>query len=148
VVNLHAIFILYGKRSEVDLLIRDMEAQKHVLQLYKKEKEEVKEKQQIWIQGQVRLLPFGIYEYIFPREDVDLVLNTLNFDGDYDKYINPLKKFIIRNIIKCEKIPEYNKDKKLLWIKDNVAVIPIGIKKDDDIIDTSPFYKGWHHEGI
>lgn len=140
---MHAIFIPYGKRSEVELLLRDMEAQKHLLIMTKGE-----EKSGRYIQGQVRLLPFGVYEYIFPKEDMDVVLHTLDFDSNRYR-LGKLKLAFIRKIVSCEKIPEYKKDKYYLWIKENVTIIPIGVRYDDDgYIETSGEYEGFSHECI
>lgn len=140
---MHAIFIPYGKRSEVELLLRDMEAQKHLLTLRKTEEKT----KGLWIQGQIRLLPFGIVEYVFPKEDMDLVLNTLDFQTDRYELGN-IKKLILQKIVKCEPIPEYKKDKNYLWIKDNVNIIPIGIRHDTDITDPAGPNQGWTHEAI
>lgn len=123
---MHFIFMPYGKRSEVELLLRDMEAQKHFLKF--------EEGGGTYIQGQVRFLPFGVMEYVFPKEDKDLVLHTLIDESD--RY--SLGKFVltfIRKMIKCDAIPEYKKDKQLLWIKDNVNIIPIGVREDNNIFD-------------
>jgi hypothetical protein len=139
---MHAIFIPYGKRTEVELLLRDMEAQKHILPCTKGE-----EKKGIYIQGQVRLLPFGVCEYVCPKEDMDVVLHTLDFDKDRYK-LGDVKKFILRKMIKCEVIPEYKKEKQFLWIKQNVNIIPIGVIYDGEITDPSGEMQGWTHEAI
>jgi len=124
---MHAIFIPYGKKSEVELLIRDMEAQKHYLINTDGSGQ--------WIQGQIRLMPFGVYEYVFPKEDMDSVLYTLDFETD--RYgLGNLKKTFLRKFIKCEKIPKYKKEKYYLWIKDNVSIIPIGVRYDEEIFDS------------
>ena len=139
---MHFIFIAYGKRSEVELLFRDMEAQKHQLKLYKGKKTKT-----IWMQGQVRLLPFGVYEYICPKEDADIVLHTLDFTQD--RYsLGKLKLGVLRKLIKCEKIPKYKTDHHYLWIKENVTIIPLGIRKDLMHIDAGGENKGWEHEAI
>jgi hypothetical protein len=123
---MHAIFMPYGKRAEVELLLRDMEAQKHFLPF--------KEGGGCWIQGVIRSLPFGVYEYIFPRADKDLVLHTLDFDSN--RYsLNKIVLSFIRKAIKADAIPQYEKTKHFLWIKDNVNIIPIGIREDIDFYD-------------
>ena len=100
---MHFVFIPYGMRSEVELFVRDMEAQKHKLFMTKGKK-----KQFTWIQGQVRLLPFGIMEYVCPKDDADTVLNTLQFaENRYD--VGAFKLGIMRKMIKVEKIPKYEK---------------------------------------
>jgi len=140
---MHAVFIPYGKRSEVELLLRDMDAQKHYIPMWKGKK-----KKGIWIQSQVRLLPFGVYEYIFPKEDMDIVLTTLKFNEvKYDLGI--IKTTLIKKALKVKKIPEFKKERKYLWIKDNVNIIPLGIREDVNIIDSTPGENfGWEHEAI
>lgn len=139
---MHFIFILYGKRSEVELLLRDMDAQKHKLIMWKGNK-----KKTIWIQGQVRALPFGIMEYVCPKEDADTVLNTLDFDNKRYE-IGAFRLGVMRKLIQCDKIPEYKKETHYLWVKDNVNIIPLGIREDGEYTDPSGMYKGWTHEAI
>lgn len=136
---MHIVFIAYGKRNEVEWMLRDMEAQKHPWPMWKGKK-----KQSIWIQGQVRVLPLGIYEYVFPREDKDKVLNTLIKSGNYDKILGKLKLLFIKKIYKLKEIPEFKKDFKYLWITENVGIIPIGIHEDVDLTNK----EGWTHEAI
>ena len=139
---MHAIFIPYGKRSEVELLLRDMDAQKHKLLLTKGNKKKI-----VWIQGQVRLLPMGVYEYVFPKEDKDLVLSTLDFKSK--RYnLGKLKLTFLRKMVRAEPIPEFSEKQKLLWIKDNVNIIPIGIRTDGEFTDPYGENKGWTHEAI
>lgn len=137
---MHFAFIPYGERREVELLLREMEAQKHYLKLWKGEKEKF-----IALQGQVRFLPFGVYEYVFPREDLDRVLSTLIQE---DRYLTNFKKTILRKALKMDKIPEYNDKEIYLWIQENVNIIPIGIKEDKDIVDPLEEHRGWTHEAI
>ncbi len=118
---MHFIFMPYGKRDEVELLLRDMEAQKHFLKF--------KEGGGRWIQAQIRALPFGVYEYIAPQDDADTILHTLDFDGN--RYgLSGLVLAFLRSFIKCEKIPKYKKDKYYLWVKDNVNIISLGVRYD------------------
>ena len=141
---MHIVFIPYGKIEEVELMLADMRAQKHRLKITKG-----KQTKYVWIQSQVRVLPFGVYEYVCPKEDMDAVLHTLNFNND--RYnLGKLKRGFLRKMVKCEKIPEYKTDNQYLWIKGNVTIIPIGVRYDaEDLIDTTEGeYKGWKHEAI
>jgi hypothetical protein len=139
---MHFAFIPYGKKSEVELLISDMEAQKHILKMWKDV--EVKN---IWIQGQVRVLPFGIYEYVFPREDLDIVLNT--FSANENRYQIPKIALVpIKKFLSLKKIPEFKKDKVMLWVREHVNIVPLGIREDFNIIDNLETYRGWEHEAI
>lgn len=127
---MHFSFIPYGKRSEVELLLRDMEAQKHYLKLDNGKK--------VPIQGQVRVLPFGIIEYVCPKEDQYLVLNTLqSVENPYN-----LPRIIISTIRKIlglkfkKKVFDIDNAQKYLWIKDNVSIIFLGIREDGEIFDS------------
>lgn len=140
---MHIVFIPYGKRSEVELLLCDMDAQKHQLPMTKGKK-----KQAMWIQGQVRLLPMGLYEYVCPVADGDTVLNTLDYRNT--KYnLGILKLALLKKIAQYEKIPEYSKAHKYLWIKQNVNVLILGVRYDKmDFVAENREYKGWTHEAI
>lgn len=140
---MHVAFVPYGKRSEVELLLCDMDAQKHQLPMWKGKK-----KQYIWIQGQVRQLPFGVHEYVCPKEDMNKVLTTLGFAGNYENLLGMFKLFLIKNALKLKEIPDFKKDKVYLWVKDNVNIIPLGIKEDPDLLNHTGKYKGWTHEAI
>ncbi len=138
---MHILFIPYGKRSEVELLFRDMEAQKHKLLMWKGKK-----KRYIWIQGAVRQLPLGIYEYICPKEDMDTVLYTLDFETD--RYNLGWKLGFLRKLIRCKKIPDYQKEHHYLWIRENVTIIPLGLREDVEFTDDKGESKGWTHEAL
>lgn len=140
---MHAVFIPYGKKEWVDLFVREMQAQKHQLRIHKKGKKDKIE----WINSQVRILPFGFMEYVFPKEDRDVVLTTLNF-GNKSHYLSRARAAFIRKLLKLKKIPKYKSDINFLWIRDHVSIIPIGIKEDSDIVEPQGEYKGWEHEGI
>lgn len=140
---MHFVFIPYGKRSEVELLLRDMEAQKHKVWMTKGKK-----KQFSWQQGVVRVLPLGAYEYIFPKEDIDTVLNTLMPKRKNEKYELGLRKFMIRRLFKCEAVPDFKRENYYLWIKDHVHIIPIGVRYDEELIETEGIFKGWTHEAL
>jgi hypothetical protein len=117
----------YGKRSEVELLLRDMEAEKFFMPF--------KEGGGVFIQGNLRLLPFGVYEYVVPKEYLDIVLHTLDFNTN--RYgINKFILSFLRKAIHADAIPTYEKTKYFRWIKDNVNIIPIGIRADCEIFDS------------
>lgn len=139
---MHAIFIPYGKIEEVELMLNDMKAQKHKLVMTKG-----KQTKYLWIQSQIRLLPFGVMEYVFPKEDMDTVLHTLNFNSDRYK-LGGFKLAFIRKMVNADKIPEYKTKQHYLWIRDNVNIIPIGMRDDEEFTDTKGPYKGWTHEAI
>lgn len=150
---MHAIFIPYGKKEHVDNFFRDLQAQKYKLKMWKG-----KEVKHVWIEGQLRFCPFGVYEHIFPREEMDVVLTTLKFKtaphtGEpkfNDRYdLGKVKLTILRKALKAKPAPDFKTDKAYLWLRDFVEIIPIGIREDDDIVDDTPGENfGWTHEAI
>ena len=151
---MHVSFIPYGHRQWLEWTLREMEATKFPAVLYKKDKR-VKggyKKKWEWRQGCIRILPGGIYEYVFPKEGRDLVLKTLGFDvkvKDTTYGMSNTKKAIIRKIIGHKKIKPFNTDvKKLNWYMRHVSIIPIGERMDGEFTDPEGENKGWTHEGI
>lgn len=154
---MHAIFIPYGIKECVDLLAREMQSQKFKLNSTSPDGQQQKG---MWIQGSLRILPFGVWEYIFPKEYMDLVLTTLRFQPSENKntkgkrfnydYISPLKVNILRKMLKASKIPKFKTDLNLIWIMQHVSIIPIGIREDGDILEpvTNPEIPLWKHEAI
>ena len=149
---MHISFIPYGKRDLVERMLRDMDAQKTLIRMRKDGKEKG-----LWVQAQVRMLPFGIYEYICAKEDRDIVLATLD-EGHHDDYIPLEFKYfgfnidamdILRKITHSNPIPkDYKKDQKFMWLRENVDITLIGIKDDPDIVGTGTIDGGWTHEAI
>ena len=139
---MHVSFIPYGKREHVERGLRDMEAQKHILPMYKDDKVNG-----IWIDGAVRLMPFGIVEYVFPKEDLDKVLTTLRFK-DPIPYNMQIQISILRKALKYKKAPKFSTEKKYMWNLEHVSILPIGIREDKEIIGKEKLDNGWRHEAI
>lgn len=151
---MHISFIPYGKRDLVERLLRDMEAQKTRLPMTKDGQTKY-----LWIQAQVRQLPFGIYEYICAREDRDIVLATFSVETrHHNDYIPPEVSYlgmkinvmkILRMMTHSQPPPkDYDKKQKFLWIMENVDITLIGIKEDTDIVGSAELDNGWTHEAI
>jgi hypothetical protein len=121
-----------------------MEAQKHKLIMHKKGEKD----KSIYIQGQVRNLPMGIIEYVFPREDRDIVLTSLKFNLGDRRMPGWFQMKMLRKIAGCYPAPDFKKDRTYLWITEHVFIIPIGIKDDEDLVDDKEGAKGWTHEAI
>jgi len=141
---MHVSFISYGERSCVERMFRDMESQKHLMPMTKGKK-----KQSVWLNGQIRLLPFGVYEYIFPKESLDIVLNTLQ-EANTKHGINfkaPIYA-LLRAGLKLKKIPKYDTEQKYQWSKLFVSIVVLGIREDDEIIGSYIDDLGWTHEGL
>jgi len=139
---MHASFIPYGKRECGERCIREMEAQKHLLPMHKGD-----ETKSIYIDGQVRVCPFGIYEYVFPKEDKDLVLSSLAFNKKVP-YAMELKAKMLRRLLNYKKAPKFVDGKKYLWNRHDVAIIPIGVRYDRDTVGDCVLDDGFTHEAI
>ena len=99
------------------------------------------------ISGHLRIMPFGVYEYVFPKEYKDIVLNT--FGACEDRYnLGKVKLFMLRKALKLDKIPEYKSKEKFTWLQENVNIIPLGIREDVNIIDEKGPLQGWEHEAL
>lgn len=147
---MHFLFLPYGARQRVEWMLRDMEAQKFPMPMWKLDKKGVKQQKIAWINGQVRVLPGGIMDYVFTREHLDHVLNTLIIPGEQNRYKIPkLYWTMAKNVFKIKAVPkDYAKKERFLWTKTGVNVIPIGIKEDADIVGIHLEDKGWTHEAI
>lgn len=137
----------YGNRVLVDYFLNIMNAQMHKLPMWKG-----KEKGFTWMRGALRLLPFGMYEYVFPREDLDFVLNTLSRNsGQYE--LGNLKMSMLRKIVHAKPIPKFKKDKKFLWYdeltEETINILLIGIREDVEQKEPEDKpYACWTHEAI
>ncbi len=143
---MHVSFIPYGERSGVERLLREMESQKHLMPMVKG-----KQHKGVWIPGQIRELPLGIKEYVFPKESLNRVLRTLDAYG-YGEHGISFKKLaypFLRKLLKLKPIPEYDeKGEKYLWTKTFVTMIALGIREDGEIIGQHIDDKGWKHEAL
>ena len=81
------------------------------------------------------LEPVQLYRYVFPKEALPLVVNTL---GGHNKPIpNGLKtqSWALRKALNLQKIPDIPKtDVKMPISQDHTQIIPIGIKEDPERI--------------
>jgi len=152
---MHFAFIPYGIKNFVDFIIEDFNHRYLPLRIYK----EGEQDKFLLMQLQIRILPFGIYELIFPKEFKDEILSALipNTDNEYYSRlqkkvlsINPLgilRRFLhLEPILEFKKIPhpnfpipEYTKF---------VSIIPIGIREDGEITEIEGEFKDWKHEAI
>lgn len=146
---MHIIFIPYGERSGVNRLLNEMEAQKHKLFMTKGKK-----KKMTWINGQIRYLPFGIVEYVVPKESLDMVLTTFsatqsaNTESNYGVSFKRLVYPTIRKLLKIKKIPEYKTTLQYMWTRTFVSIIVLGIREDGKIVGNYVDDKGWTHEAL
>ena len=143
---MHVSFIPYGERGCVERLLREMEAQKHILPMTKGKK-----KGTMRIGGQIRELPFGLKEYVFPKESLDIVLRTFNASAQGEYGIN-FKRMIFptfRKLLKLKPIPKYEeKGGTYMWNKMFVSTVVLGIREDGEVVGEFPDDKGWTHEAL
>ena len=143
---MHVSFIPYGERSCVERMLRDMESQKHLMPMTKGKKNKG-----VWLPGQVRELPLGIKEYVFPKESLDMVLRTLGDSGhgDYGIIFKRLAYPFLRKLLKLKPVPKYEKEgETYLWGKVFVSVVVIGIREDGEVVGQFIDDKGWTHEAL
>lgn len=155
---MHACFIPYGKKECLDIFLRDMAAQKLPLRYFK----EGEEDKLMYIDCQVRILPFGIWEFVFPKEYMDSVLTTLKFHKNLKNLPYELDKEIsifgfkikpleyLKKYLRIVDPPEFKTDKTLLWMGDNVSIIPLGIRYEGEkpVTEVAGDLAGWSHERI
>lgn len=144
---MHVSFIPYGERSCVERMLRDMESQKHLMPMTKG-----KRHRGAWIPGQIRDLPFGVKEYVFAKESLDMVLRTLNATRTDSSYKVSFKRLVLptlRKLLKLKLIPKYDKKGDIyLWGKAFVDVVVIGIREDGEVVGVYIDDKGWTHEAL
>lgn len=135
---MHAVFIPYGKKEWVDIFLRDIMAQKLPIKATTKDGKEF----HTIIECQLRVLPGGMYEFVFPKEYKDLVLTTLDFHKPIsyglDKEIKILgMKFkpldYVKKFLKLEDPGEFKTDNQFPWIKMFVSIIPLGVRYDREL---------------
>ena len=118
---MHLFTISRGIKEQVDIAIRDLQAQYF---LNKNEGVDT------WTQLQVR--PIQLWEFVFAEEHLNTMLATINYRNNED-YCGKEKYFaILRKMLGAKKIPKLDYSyipKKLINMKD-VAFHHIGTKKD------------------
>jgi hypothetical protein len=87
------------------------------------------------IQGRLCMGAFGVWEYCFPREYLNQVLTTLLHGDNADAKKLGMRLGILRKFLKCKAPPKkWDTSEKLLWINENLSIIVIGIRDDEDIV--------------
>ena len=109
-----------------------------------------KKKRGAWIPGQIRDLPFGIKEYVFAKESLDMVLRTLGKNGDeYGIIFKSPIMAVLRKLLKLKKVPKFEKEGAVyLWSKAFVNFTVLGIREDEEIVGCYVDDKGWTHEAL
>lgn len=147
---MHVSFIPYGERSGVERLLREMEGQKHLLPMWRKGKKGKMRHRGAWIPGQIRELPLGIKEYVFPKESLDMVLTTFNAasTGIYGINFKSMIYPFLRKLLKLKKITKYKETETYLWNKTFVSIVVLGYREDGETVGSYIDDKGWTHEAL
>lgn len=103
---------------------------------------------------QVALRERKMFSLIFPKEDLNMILNTLKpencvvtrVDGKGTKQFNTILNFI-RKILRLKKIPEIDKTNEILPIREfkNIRVVGLGIREDGVLTEPQ---NGCTHESL
>ena len=142
---MHFVFIPYGERGAMENFLREMEAQKHYMPMYK----EGEKPKKILIPGAIRELPFGIKEYIFPKENLNEVLTTMMPTGPQRYKVGWIIKLLLRCALQVRPLPKWEEKLIFPWAKMYVNIIPIGIRDDPmNFIEKEGPHKGWDHEAL
>lgn len=152
---MHVFFIPYGKRDVVEVLFRDMESQAYIMPIHKEGKEDLGQV----VKGGIRMLPFGVADYVFPKEYLDTVVSTLKqkeqLRGWPAKKANPVIKmavlrWLLGRVFDYKSLPkELDDSKKFQWYMKHTRILVLGYKEDGEL--TEPSFSqlaGWRHEAI
>jgi len=142
---MHLVFGATGIKQDMDLFEKFMETRTFLLP-YIDHNDGDKEKQ-ILLQSQLR--PINFYDFIFPKGELNHVLNGLQPESEIkskncvlpNAYIS-----ILRKALKLKKIPAPDISQGAMPIgKQNIRVVGIGIREDADVTFKEV---GRTHEGI
>jgi len=129
---MHLYFIARGILQQVKLFEMFMQTQMYI---WKRKNLKTKKIEVIQVQGALRQCAFGIYEYVFPKENLDEILTVLEPATTHSQAdLGKLRPFILRRMIghKIKKVPEFKKVLTNRYIESRgVLVYLIGIKEDE-----------------
>lgn len=126
----HFTFAAYGIKRDMDELIKWLETRIFSMEVTDKEGN----KTTVGIQGQLR--PILLFDYIFPEENLDLVLNTFTAERLSHEQYKKVKalRAITSKALGLKKIPPYKKDKAFplpVEAFKNISIYPLGVRYDD-----------------
>jgi len=141
---MHLYFVTRGKKNEIDEFAKWMETRNLSMPVYKADGTS----ENMLIECQLR--PVQLWEFVFPKENLDVVLNTLRLpsenpsefrDGKSTFKMFDSKLFALRKMLGAEKIPEPNKDAGVMFMPfdriKNINIMGIGIREDGDISEAT-----------
>jgi len=146
---MHLVFCASGIKHDLDLFEIFMQTRTFNMPFIDHNEKRAKEKNKnMLLQSQLR--PINFYDFIFPKGELDMVLNSLQIGTDPDivSANASLPKAVItmlQKALKLKKIPNPDISKGAFPLyKNNVRLVGIGIRDDKDL----KFPNGWEHEGI
>ena len=133
---MHIDFIAEGWQRDLDEFERWMETRVFPMEIEHKDGK----KETINVPGALR--PRRAYTYVFPRENLDRVLNTLKFnncvyrvDGKGTPILGKTIA-IIRKFLRLKKLPEPDESKgEFAMVKKNIRLIGLGYREDGDFVN-------------
>jgi len=93
-----------------------------------------------------QLRPIQLWSFVFPREQLDVVLNTFNLDGgDQNQFVNGYninpKLWALRKMLGCDPIPKKSDRKDIInqiplpkERLQHMNILGIGLREDGDIV--------------
>ncbi len=133
---MHFVFATRGIKHEVDMFVKFMETQ-----MFSRKKINLKTKKEEieLVQGQLR--PIQLWEYIFPEEHKAHILTSLSIDenGKVGPFAAAFNAKLLQKAMGLEKVKYKKENTKRFIPHRNVAIYPIGIKKDN--------VRAWEQEG-
>lgn len=122
-------FITRGCKRDVDDFIMQLQGKYLPLPIHDKDGK-LKETASI----QLLLKPIQLWEVAFPKEQLDIVCNTILGDnrGRPEKKDQNLNKWLfpLRKIMRAKPIPKYDTTRFLPTGRQNIQIIGIGIRED------------------
>lgn len=146
---MHVVFIPYGIKNMVDLFLENLNQRIMPLRLYKKGEKD----KYVNIQCQIRYLPFGLVEFVFPKEYQDEVLTALKFNKQMPYKLDTtflgikLLKYG-KKMLNIEDTPKFKEKHGFPILELPLSIIPIGVRYDKEITESEGEIKGWMHEAI
>ena len=135
-------FVTRGIKNQVEMFIKGLETWTHPIPR-KNIKTNIIE--QGGVQGGVR--PHQLWSYVFPKEQLDLVLNRIRPNKEFTGSQANLNKYasFFRKILGAEKIPEWDRDapRQAVEFGPDVQRFGIGLKEDPIKI-----FGDWEYEGL
>ena len=130
---MHLYIATRGIKHDVDRFVNDMQAQ------YLRDPTRDTKEGPAWIQLAMR--PIQLWEIVFPKESLQLVLKTIWRDdedaGSRRKTFGSLKTAMLRKALRAKPIPKLDPKelRRIVYNPSTVSCYPIGIKEDKEVDD-------------